>query len=80
VYSHDERPYHAFLAILIRFRNTEFTTEQARLFPPRKKNLRLARGSAIDRARARGEGRAPRRARARGIASVPSFPERTRKR
>lgn len=30
VYSHDERPYHAFLAILIRFRNAEFTTEQVR--------------------------------------------------
>jgi len=28
VYSHDERPYHAFLAILIRFRNADFTTEQ----------------------------------------------------
>ena len=30
VYAHDERPYHAFLAILIRFRNAEFTTEQVR--------------------------------------------------
>lgn len=28
VYKHDERPYHAFLAILIRFRNADFTTEQ----------------------------------------------------
>ena len=33
VYSHDERPYHAFLAILIRFRNAEFTTEQVRARP-----------------------------------------------
>jgi hypothetical protein len=32
-YSHDERPYHAFLAILIRFRNAEFTTEQVRARP-----------------------------------------------
>lgn len=31
VYSHDERPYHAFLAILIRFRNADFTTEQVRI-------------------------------------------------
>ena len=33
VYAHDERPYHAFLAILIRFRNAEFTTEQVRAPP-----------------------------------------------
>lgn len=33
VYSRDERPYHAFLAILIRFRNAEFTTEQVRARP-----------------------------------------------
>ena len=33
VYSHDERPYHAFLAILIWFRNAEFTTEQVRARP-----------------------------------------------
>lgn len=31
VYAADERPYHAFLAILIRFRNADFTTEQVRI-------------------------------------------------
>ena len=43
VYSHDERPYHAFLAILIRFRNAELTTEQVRLRPPRPRARSAAR-------------------------------------
>ena len=43
VYSHDERPYHAFLAILIRFRNAELTTEQVRLRPPRPRARPAAR-------------------------------------
>lgn len=39
VYKHDERPYHAFLAILIRFRNADFTTEQVRC--PRDRSRRV---------------------------------------
>ena len=52
VYSHDERPYHAFLAILIRFRNAELTTEQVRLRPPRPR-ARSARAPAAAREPAR---------------------------